>query len=113
MNDFQREIHMRHALMDSTCADDVNVFGHVAGHIIFRQAAADFDEEGTPGRMRAFQPARHARRIGGGEIVEHDDVGAGGEGFLGVGFRLAFDLDLEAEAGGGFGAGDGASDRPG
>lgn len=112
MNDLQREIHMRHPLMDTARADDVDIWRHVLRHIIFRQPAADLDEEKrSPRAMRpGFEPARHARRVGRREIIQHDDVRPGAEGFLGVGFGLAFDLDFEAEAGGGFGGRDGAGD---
>jgi hypothetical protein len=38
------------------------------------------------------------------KIVEHDDIGAGRDGFTSFGEGLTFDVDAECEAGGGFGS---------
>lgn len=78
-------------------------------NVLFRQAAADLDE--TPLRHSALVKVLASRlepvllqlssrdaKVGRREVVEHDDVGAGGDRLAGLGESLALDVDAESEA---------------
>lgn len=139
MNDLQRKIHMCDPLMDGAGTDDIDVIAHEIPDIRLRQSARDLDQElplpplllslfvvrsrtplfpvfaVTPTPLHPLllqRPGRHFHLLGA-EVVEHDDVGAGGDGLVRFGDRSAFHFDFDGEARGGLGGVDGRRDGSG
>ncbi len=83
--------------------DEVEAEAGVAGKRFQGDAAAGLGEGSAGDECNGFSDT------GGGEVVEHDDVGAGGD--YGGELFEAVDLDFDGEVGGGFfGAGDGGGE---
>lgn len=107
---------MLDALMDRTRRNDIHIRARKPRHILLGQAAAHLDQKAAALALAAeavLQPRRRRLDLLGAEIIQHDDVGAGLDGFGRVGLGLAFDFDFDAEAGGGLGGVHGARDAVG
>ena len=104
---------MRHALVDPARADDVDVRRREPGHVSRREAATDFDQEFALAAPSLLQGGSGGPDAVGREVVEHDDMRAGGDGLVGFRLGLAFDFDFDGEAAGRSGGRDGPRDRAG
>lgn len=134
MHDLQGKIHMRHPLMDRTGTDNIHIGTNKVPDIRLRQPARDLDQElplrplrlpialrsvfSSPVTLTPFHPPflqRPSRglHVVGAEIIEHDDVGARGDGFVCFGEGAAFDFYFDGEAGCGLGGLDGGGDGSG
>ncbi|KHO11639.1 hypothetical protein MAA_10881 [Metarhizium robertsii ARSEF 23] len=77
--------------------------------IVARQPPRHLEQEAPPRPALLQRPRRGADPIPS-EVVQHDDVGARGNGLVGLLLALHLDLDLDAEAGDGLGGPHGVGD---